>query len=412
MKNLELLDSKKWATTDIDEAYRVLDDLSGSVSVVEVKSDKIKAVSYMGENEGKVSFAVCEPPDSTSLKRSRVLGMPSAFTALDKDEFINDWLGGSKAFYKELKKCGFMLNIDGTLYICSGETIGTLCSRCALGGSALTDHISVLRDSYITEILAKKKTKCSVVMRVSEEGIKKVFAVLGGTYTAIPQNKIRDVVEAAENELLEGKESEFCGLTADNFVTRLYFEYPSIADEFRKVYKMTMNVTPGICVVTSDMGDSSLAVYGTIRLPGSKTPFHVGKYSRIHRGNVDIEEFIEGVRDNIFTEYSKIPERIMELLTIDVSDVSETLKAVMEKSGLAKVIGKKYSDQFVEAAAQEFIPGKPYSAFDIANFIAKVPERIIGMADSARVAFARSAKDAFFVNYEEICGTTVLGISA
>ena len=101
MKNLELLDSKKWTTTDIEEAYRVLDDLSGSVSVVEVKSDKIKAVSYMGENEGKVSFAVCEPPDSTSLKRLRVLGMPSAFTEPDKDEFINDWLGGSEEFYKE-----------------------------------------------------------------------------------------------------------------------------------------------------------------------------------------------------------------------------------------------------------------------------------------------------------------------
>ena len=72
MKNLELLDSKKWSTTDIEEAYRVLDDLSGSVLVAEVKSDKIKAVSYMGENEGKVTFAVCEPPDRTSLKRSRV----------------------------------------------------------------------------------------------------------------------------------------------------------------------------------------------------------------------------------------------------------------------------------------------------------------------------------------------------
>lgn len=412
MNKSELLDSKMWTTTDLDETYRVLDDLSSSVLVTEVRSDKIKAVSYMGENEGKVTFAVCEPPDRTSVKRSRVLGMPSSFTVLDKSEFIRDWLGDNEAFYKELKKSGFMLNIDGTLYICSGETIGTLCSRCSLGGAALTENVSVLRDSYITEILAKKKSKCSVVMRVSEEGVRKVFAVLGGTYTAIPQNKIRDVVAAAEDELLGDKESTFRGMTANNFVTRLYFEYPSIADEFRKVYKMTLNVTPGICVVTSDMGDSSLTVYGTIRLPGSETPFHIGKYSRIHRGNVDIDEYIEGVRNNIFTEYTKIPERIMELLTIDVSDVNETLKAVMEKSGLAKVIGKKYSDQFVEAAAQEFIPGKPYNAFDIANFIATVPERIIGMAASARDAFAKTAKDAFFVDYESICGTTVLGISA
>ena len=103
---------------------------------------------------------------------------------------------------------------------------------------------------------------------------------------------------------------------------------------------------------------------------------------------------------------------LLDESAIDVSDVNETLKAVMEKSGLAKVIGKKYSDQFVEAAAQEFIPGKPYNAFDIANFIATVPERIIGMAASARDAFAKTAKDAFFVDYESICGTTVLGISA
>ena len=411
MKQSDLLDSKIWTTRDVDEAYRILDELSSSVKVTELRSNEIKLVSYMGESGGKVSFAICDPPDPSSPKRTRNIGMPSGFTEMDKQKFVDSWLGGNEAFYTELKRNGYLLNIGGTLYSCSSETLGTVCSRCNLGGSGLTDKYSVLRDSFITEKLAQRKVKCSVVMRCSDEGMKKVFAVLGGTYTPIPQNAIKDIVTAAEDELLEGEKSEFCGITADNFVTRMYFEFPSIAEEFRKIYGLDTTVMPGLCITTSDVGDSSLTVRGTQRTEEG-LPFYVGKVSRIHRGDVDIDKYIDDVRSNIFTEYSKLPVRILELLAIDVYDVKETIKEVMNRSGLAKIIGRKYSEQFAEAASQEFSPAKSYNAFDIADFISKVPGRIMGMSDYAREAFANCTKDVFFVDFEEICGTTMLGLTA
>ena len=61
MKQSDLLDSKIWTTRDVDEAYRILDELSSSVKVTELRSNEIKLVSYMGESGGKVSFAICDP---------------------------------------------------------------------------------------------------------------------------------------------------------------------------------------------------------------------------------------------------------------------------------------------------------------------------------------------------------------
>ena len=401
----ELYDSAVFRTTDMNAAVARLKSLSAALEVIKVKTTDIKLISYVGENpDGSFQVAYSSPPVPTDAKINRRAGLP-VFYKMERKGFTRNGLIDEE-FINEFKKNGYALSIrdvndptKSVVYICSSSVLGTLCTRCNVSGDGLFIN-TVLRDQFLAERLFFAKKNCHVIMRRSNDGVPKVFAVLGSAYTPISQEIVVDVVQKCSEDL--EATPELVNFVSDNFITRMYVEFPDISDDFAKTYKLPDKVSPGICVSTSDTGDSSLTVWGTVRIGKCTTSLFFGEYARKHSGEIDLEEIIENIRKNVFSEFTKAPETLLKLLSIDIKNPKKVIEKVINTTKLKKLLGKDNSVQLIEALQAEIDDHASYTAYDIATMIMSAPERTEGLAPGTLLVFQKNAKEALFADYENI----------
>lgn len=265
---------------------------------------------------------------------------------------------------------------------------------------------SSIRDIAVAEAIAKSPKAITLVCR-TEEKTTKAFALRSGKYAPIENQNIFRVLECFKSE--DVGEPEVVKWEITNFITRIYVRFPKKAADVASMYKTTDDFIPGIIIETSDTGDCSFKVTGCWYVRGSC--FYINEVSRKHSGDVDIEKILSNIRKKIFSKYTVLPKKMVELLMLSLSDMSLTpakqkkiyetiIRDVSNYIGLVDAVGKKVQKQIVEQLVDEFNPAEPYTAYDVATTFINLPKRLEGqLTESALRKLQKIVIQSAFFDY-------------
>jgi hypothetical protein len=228
----------------------------------------------------------------------------------------------------------------------------------------------------------------------SVDGMKKIMACMSGKYKYIPQSILLDVITNFKSSLGDA-ECKYWNIS--QFFTNILIEFPEVADDISRTYKLPHRVVPGILLRTSDTGDSSLTAVGTMSIGTSL--MHCDTVSRKHSGEIDFGKLKKEIDNEIFKNYTKLPERLCELMLIDVEDPVLCTDYVLEKLNIEDILGKRQAAKLATELTSEYNPSISYSAYDIAVSIMEIPERLQGLSKSSLSQIAKTVSKAAYVDY-------------
>ena len=358
-----------WSThgTSIDEFREELKDLDGRTYFIEVNSSELtwftKQDSFPGAEPDKIYFTTWKEDEG----RSR-------FMAASPDVLMRDC---EEALKSELDRGKNIIVLDGKAYFLSPGLIESVKARLNIKGDPLSVQ-SPKRDEFICERFVQ--TPFNGIMAVRTDGkVAKAFAIHSDKYGNCPQEILADIADTMEIDL---GDMEVKGWDVSNFFSEIRVEFPKKAEDISSLYGLPNVLTPGLLLQTSDTGDSSITAIGTWSIDGKYSHIQGGVFRRKHRGDIDVDHFIERVQKEIFVEYTKVPETLYKLLTIDIPSASvkgiveEVIKDIDFKSN--KLLGKKRAKNIEEDLVNEINPAISYTAYDIAMMMMTIPQRIIG----------------------------------
>lgn len=280
-------------------------------------------------------------------------------------------------------------------FLTSGSFLQTS-DRFGLTGHAISTP-SICRDAFLAEIFARNNVTNTMVVR-EIDGVKKAFTLLSDKYCHIDQTVLFEIIEYLEQDASVGK--VVCHhWELDNFITKLYVEFPDKAEEFQKLYKLNHKLTPGLLITTSDTGNSSFKFAGTWRIGNSISI--ASEYKRKHIGDVSAEDIKNEVAKKVFPEYSAIPDALCNLMTVNITPlnslttkegkeqnralIDELIDEVFHDLGMVKLLGKKLEKALKEKFKDEFFDDVYYNAYDIAIQFMSLPERALVIQSSGEV---------------------------
>lgn len=364
-----LLDAFEQTGNDLNELRELISEVSKATFFEPVLSGDLNILSFRRkEDEKRISFYKMAPrhmpTDTDGILGNHVVGVNTSsisgrgdFTSLIKEVVENSKF----CLYNEKANKAYFASPTGVI---------TSLERFGLNGMALLEP-SIPRDLMIAECF-KKDISCTAVIR-EFNGTKKIMALMSPKYGAIDQNIIFDILDRfpAEMGTPVCKKWNFT-----HFRTNVYVEFPEKAKELCALYKLPNAWIPGVMISTSDVGQNSLRVTGTWRHGDSITAHKT--VSRKHVGAIVPEKLIKEVDSEIFSEYNKLPERLLELLSVSVEfeDIPKTIKRIFKEIKITDTLGKKRAKSLREALINEFSPLMEYSAYDIVTNIMSIPERV------------------------------------
>lgn len=295
---------------------------------------------------------------------------------------------------KELKQNCLMLMHGEDKYFTADNLIPTMTLRIGAGGTN-AKRPSFKRDAYFAELLGVTEQDVKLLIR-SVDGIKKVFAMHSDRYTYVPQTTILDIIGQIEHGL--GK--PVCKRwEVTNSKTEVYLEFPEKAQDFAKTYRVPKKIIPGLRLITSDVGESSVCAIGTWRLEGTPLGFEV--FTRKHIGRIDTVKVLEQISQKIFAKYDRIPKRLCELMLIEVDSPMDCVDSVFEQIKLKDKLGVRRTAQLRSIMVDQFNYIVRYTAYDVAIAILGLPDSVIGMPKGVHKTFSDCIADAVFADFEE-----------
>ena len=124
--------------------------------------------------------------------------------------------------------------------------------------------------------------------------------------------------------------------------------FPEMEKEYEDTYGIS-GAIPGLFIETSDIGMCAFRLKGFIEM-NKIAVFTRDEYSRIHTGSIDIESVIDTAKKKILPEMKYFPERLADLMNIDITDDSMTYderKAfILIKMKESKVLNDEVSFNF------------------------------------------------------------------
>lgn len=362
-----LLDSWEQRGNSYPELTDLLTVIDANTKVAEVRKGGIGIYTVKAVDEAK----------------SVVDGWLHAPNALIKkytfDELMNSH-GASMELIEELKRNLRMLVLNGHAFFVDGEIMRTLSQRggCRLGEAFLRNeaHLRFLADEMMAQYMAlpdQRDKLCHVVFR-EVDGAKKALGVLTDRHAPIPQKEsVEAVMDAFTKELGKAELQSFC---VNGTETVVYAEFPEKAKDFTNVVKdagllngrnIQEDVCPGIMIRTADGGDSSFTVIGTVKVGHTLLYLPAAKYQRAHTKNVDLSNIEENLQKRVFAEFTKIPDRLCELVCIDVIP-SLAVAKVAKECGIKGALGLGAENTVVRNILDEFGPlaDTPCTAYELA----------------------------------------------
>lgn len=379
---MNLLDS--WATsgTTLEGFAETVRELDACTHAKRMRLEDLRLFSVFDADERRVLFHCYDreqwqskcPPKASQLN----LETSSAFS-------------GNPELVKELTERSKLLITSGrTSYLTSAHLARDLGDCARVGGDSIYDpteerdmyfmsrfcaNAQAIRSKSMTKYLASKQDGVAVY-RVSGP-IAKIFAMAGGAYAYLPQSSLLDVIGYFESELGEVDCKQWY---VDHFFTQIWVEFPEKAEDIAKTYKLPDTIIPGLLFETSDTRDCSYTCTATYRIGTRKCYILGDSYSRKHIGLVSPEQITEAIKKKVYATYTRLPERLCELMTLDIENPSSVITGVLNKAGLSanapKGVGKISAKNVLKELCDPINPAEKYTGYDIAMLILSLPEMI------------------------------------
>ena len=392
MSNIEnLSDDYQRSGSDLTELETALEEIDAMTSLQKVSTLDIELLSLdrtRNTPKGNTAFRVFHPYEGEK---------PSVGLSLDGSDTSK-----IKSLVKETRKNQLLLRINGKLHFTSSDMIYSMAARAGVGGSNIT-RPSGRRDAYIAELFGVDDKDVKMIVRKSGN-ISKVFAMHSDRFGRIPQKTLLDII----NQIKHGLGTPVCNYWEVNHnLSMIQLDFPEKAKDFAKVYNISDHIVPGVRLLTSDVGEASVCAIGTWHIGNGYACSDV--YSRKHTVNIDLEVILKQINKQIFARYERIPQRLGELLLIDVSDPEACIASVLNqiKDKDKRNLGKRRMDEITKLLCQQCNPALKYTAYDIAKTILALPDTLKGLPASAKRVLENVATESLFADYTEYANTLV-----
>jgi len=384
MTNIKLLsDNYQVSGTDLSELRTALEEMDSITSLTKVSTLDIEILSLDRSRSisgGKTAFRVFSPLDGE---------MPSVGIQLDRPETEK-----FKTLAKETRANQLLLRVNGKILFTASDLISTMSTRAGLGGTNIS-RPSSRRDAYIAELFGFDEKDVKILVR-KVGNIRKAFAMHSERYGLVPQVTLHDIIEKIDY----GLGTPVCRYwEIDQSRSCVQLDFPERAKDFAKVYGISDRIIPGIRLMTSDVGDSSVCAIGTWRIGKGVVSSDV--FSRKHVGKIDPAFILQQIERQIFARYDRIPKMLGELLKVDISDPAECLISILRQIKLEEKVGKRRLQEITDLLIAQFNPTLKYTAYDLAKTILALPDSLKGLPPSTLKTIEGLVVDAVFADYKE-----------
>lgn len=403
MKTYELGDNWTLSGTDYPTFEEALNDLCDSTYVVEGITDNFTLLSFRDKvGENKLVFNL---HSKEQIEQEKSVSTHLAVSTLEKNCVDEGFLAELTARSKLLMRLGGAGGQREDIYFTSSRLSRDLAARARLGGDAVYDPTDE-RDMYIMSRYVKTPAAVKAVVRRNSgdtNAVHKVFAMPSGGYCHIDQRIILNIIAKLEASL---GEAHCLRWHIDHFITQLMLLFPENAKDVSEVYGLPDPMVPGFLLETSDTGDCSVRVVGFWYRPGSGSVARSCEYHREHKGRgMTSAEILDAIGGSVLTEYTLLPERLCELLAIDLDDPEAALDYIFLKENIRKKLGKKAGQNLYERLLERVTERPSMTAYEMAMLFIDAPA-LYGIDDLYRVTVEEIAGHVPFLNFDAIAKTT------
>lgn len=353
-----LNDNWEVSGNDLGHLQKELYGMDERTEILSVRSDRMPLVTLMGT--------------SGDNNWGYVHQSPVVQKEINLDEI------GSPDIVKETRQIGTLLMVGDKYYPIGDRFMPTLFQRAGgvSGGELSKDNNRELQfywNSAIGKYLQRHPVPIRLVKKTDESGKAKLFAAMSSRFALVSQNGfMKSILDVFVPEMGQPDQVRY---KVSNYLTSVYLEFPEKARDFAAVYKLPASMIPGALILTSDVGECSCTIYGTYRM-GSTFQYVPGaSYKRIHTLNAGLKDIRDGINREVFPEYTKLPERLCELLTIDVPDPERTIESVVKQLGIERVYLLKGTRDIIDRIKSNISPNNNYTAYDICQWFFEEGDR-------------------------------------
>lgn len=401
---VKLMDTWRAFGNDIAELRNIMKSISNITEGVDISVDDIQFVSVTKEDDKSLNLVYTGNKnllsDIAAMRSSRPKCKGGLLTEkqLDSKEYM-DLLG------ETLNETGLFLRdaAHKKTYFVSMNVLSKL-SFYGCGGSfmtkparELTTKSTVDRNNFAMAALMNSGVDGIKLIVRKTDGCQKVFSLTSHKYAVIPQDVLLDIYDEIEKENLLGK-MECKSWCVDHFFTQIAVTFPEKGEELRKLYKIQDDLVPGLILETSDTGDCSVIIRtGWFR---GKNYILESEVSRKHIGHVDVKRIVESV-NSVFDRYTRLPERLCELMLVDVTpkgiDIStpagqmsnreaidKTIDMIFKELSLSVAITKKADEKIRPLVKSQFSEYMAHTAYDIVLSLFSLGDRLDGISQVQR----------------------------
>lgn len=387
-----------WARrgTDLEELKGVLTELAQATGVAPIALSRISLLSVLPKDN---------TPDIYFMRNFAGVtpGSPAPQTFMRVDDLTKK--GYDPDLFTETKYSSkLMISAGpGDNYFTSARLSRDLADQAGIQGEALYKP-DPYRDAYLMHrYVLDNKDPCTAIIRTDGKA-KKLFALGSPNYALVPQTFILDLVNTFNAELSPVKCREWA---VTHFFTSVLVEFPDVADDISATYKFKDKMIPGLLLETSDTRDCSVICTGVWRREKSSTYVRGESYSRKHIGSLNIADIISNVRDKVYSQYTKLPERLAELAALDLTpaQIQTLIRSTLLKAKITgpTVLGKQKGNTLIEVLCSSISPDEKYTGYNFAMMLMDIPE-MVKFKDSQRmrrVALEEIALNIIFDKFEK-----------
>lgn len=394
MNNNDLLDSWCREGNDFSEFAKVLTDLDRHTGVMLYNTRDIGLYSLVPEACTEDFYALSYVDSETK---------PSPYHLKQTSTLIQTM---SEKLRKELlDDSRLIMRLDKHAYLTSHYLCRDFAARADIGGDAIYSP-SKERDAYVMSRYAQVERDVFIVYRFAnvepERTLKKVFSMPSSSYSYIRQTFLLDIFAELEKAFGYGV-CEFWSI--DHNITRIWLSFPEKAEDISKVYGLPDTLIPGVLMETSDTGDCALRVVAAWKKKSSGSRSTIGVFEREHRGTFSESQAMERVKNELATTYTKLPERLCELLTIDIPEPDAAIEETFRLLGVEKGVGKKQARIILEGLINRIPAGEKMTGYDLAMLFIDIPSLVV-KNDRIKEFFEKAAGKVPFLDFDKIMSAT------
>lgn len=365
MNTTMLLDSWTKVGSDFEEFARLIKDIDASTSIIPIETDALSLFSVIGSSSEALNLLVFNA-DLADLRT------PPATSRIRIDAITEK--GGTQEFLDEIMSTALIIGTDGLnkIMFTSHGLTRDLGARAQITGNGLI-QATPERSAFLAHRYVASPCNANFIIRsnTSDSGrLKKIFAMPSAGYRYIPQSTLLEIADYFKDEM-GGFESIHWEVSHN--VSQIWLEFPKQAEDIAEVYKLPHSMVPGVLLETSDTGDCALKVIPTWKRAGGRSYLRAGEYKREHKGSSDLADITEKVKSTVFSVYTKLPERLCDLLSIDIPKPVPFWEVLFETVNIKSIIGKRRYTELLDAVQCEMNPALHYTAYDFAMRFSDLP---------------------------------------